>query len=424
MGQRLLWFLDHYRASADYGVLNCPVLCRITGPLTRDQLRITLDGLTARHDALRTTLAGSGRHLRQCVHDSASIPLTEDDLSGEADPQELAQHAVATELRTRFDLSGRLARARLWRLSADEHLLCLSLHHAITDAWSTGVLFGELSAFLDGAAATRLPSVGWQYPDFARHQHRLVETGALTRQQNYWLHQLSGAALPRIIETVDGDNGLRRSGSISVAFDRDVTERLHDIGKSQGTTLFAVLLAAFYVRMYGETGQDDLTVGSLFANRLRAETRNTVGFLANMAMLRARIRAEQTFLDLLAATHTTVTGAIANQDCPFQLLPPGLVDTGGMRPDDVVFQFVTDPRPIATVGELRLELVVPEDIGSRFGFELTLVPVGDTLRAVLFYRRDWFTDDWAHRFLTAFDAVVHAVTALPAVRVSALSRMR
>jgi Condensation domain len=424
VGQRLLWFLDHYRAGTEYGTLNCPVLCRITGPVTATRLREALDELAARHDALRTTLTGSGRRLRQCVHDSARIPLTEYDLSTENDPLAVALQEVSAELRTRFDLAGSLVRARLWRLRDDDHLLCVSLHHIVTDAWSTGILFRDLAAFLDNGCATRTVTVGWQYTDFTEHQLRFVETDALARQQEYWVRQLDGAALPRLSETTDGGHHQTRTESISFEFDRTITERLQDIRKSRGTTLFTVLLAAFFVRLYGATGQGDLTVGSLFANRLAPEAKNTVGFLANMAMLRAKIRPERTFLDLVADTHATVMGAIANQECPFQLLPPGLIDTGGMRPDDVVFQLVTDPQPVADAGELRLELLVPEDIGSRFSLELTVVPVGDALQAVMFYRCDWFSDDWAHGFLAAFDAVIRAVADLPAIRVGALSRIR
>jgi hypothetical protein len=150
-------------------------------------------------------------------------------------------------------------------------------------------------------------------------------------------------------------------------------------------------------------------VASLFANRSRPESRGTVGFLANMAMLRSR-RADADPRLLIKAAHVAAVGAFANEQQPFQTLPPRLIDTGGLRADDVVFQVVTDPQYKGHAGGLEFELLVPDAIGSRFSFELAVAPLGTGLRPVLFYRRDWFADAWSREFIAGYGDLLRSFT--------------
>src|SRR2546421_457185 len=60
----------------------------------------------------------------------------------EAEAQRLALETATQP----FDLErGPLLRARLLRLRESEHWLVLTLHHIVTDGWSSGVLRRELS---------------------------------------------------------------------------------------------------------------------------------------------------------------------------------------------------------------------------------------------------------------------------------------
>jgi len=53
-----------------------------------------------------------------------------------------------------FDLScGPLIRVKVLRLSDEEHLLLLTLHHIITDGWSIAVLMQELVTLYQGYAS-------------------------------------------------------------------------------------------------------------------------------------------------------------------------------------------------------------------------------------------------------------------------------
>ncbi len=83
---------------------------------------------------------------------------------------------VQNELLHSFDLAaGPLIRTRLVRLAEQEHLLLISMHQAIRDGWSLGVLASELAALYDAfwsGAESSLAPLPIQYADFAFWQRR------------------------------------------------------------------------------------------------------------------------------------------------------------------------------------------------------------------------------------------------------------
>src|SRR6266699_2980714 len=110
----------------------------------------------------------------------------------------LAADAVAP-----FDLAaGPVIRACLVRLAADEHMLVLSVHHAVFDEWSEGIFKRELTALYQAARSgesDRLPPLGVQYADFAVWQRGWLTAEVLDGQLAYWRQQLAGAPVLELL---------------------------------------------------------------------------------------------------------------------------------------------------------------------------------------------------------------------------------
>ncbi|MET8254074.1 condensation domain-containing protein [Micromonospora sp. NPDC005197] len=416
VGQRLLGIIEHYRA--DHGALNCPLLCRLSGgAVDLTALERALTALTARHEALRTTVVGRGPRLSQLVHDPRPVELRVVDLRGEPDPHTAADAAVTTELATRVDVTQWPTRATAWRVSDREVIVCFTMHHLVTDAWSCGLLFEELRTLYADAQAA-LPPVRWQYPQFVAWQEGRLAGTELDRQREFWRGQLSGLRLPRLPYREPPPDAT--PGVLARDLDADVADGLRALARRHRTTLFTVALAVYYAVLHRVTGQGDLAVASLFANRARPESQRTVGFCANMVVLRTRLPPFATFAALLQATHATTAAAFANQEQPYQAVATGSANLGG-RVDDVVFQMMAELSHRVRVGDTEFELLVPEAIGSRFGTELALAPRGDGLRVVLFHTPRLAPSD-AVRLLDGYVSVARAVVGNPAVALSALPR--
>ncbi len=96
---------------------------------------------------------------------------------------------------------GPLFRASLLRVSEEEHLLLLAMHHIVSDGWSLGVLIGELAALYEDFVAGKnpsLPELPIQYADFAVWQREWLSGEVLQRQLAYWKEQLADS--PPVLE--------------------------------------------------------------------------------------------------------------------------------------------------------------------------------------------------------------------------------
>ena len=164
--------------------------------------------LVRRHESLRTTFSVVDGDVDsdpvQVIHEPSDCSLDFVDLTGlEEEPRgRETDRLIQEESQRPFDLQqGPLFRARLLRLSDEEHILLLTLHHIVSDGWSQGVLCRELSALYNAFShgkPSRLPELALQYADYAAWQRSWLQGETLERQIGYWKQNLQGA--PTLLE--------------------------------------------------------------------------------------------------------------------------------------------------------------------------------------------------------------------------------
>ena len=281
----------------------------------------------ARHETLRTRFVLSGDEPVQVIEPPSAVALPITDLSAmpQAEREARTRQITDTEARQPFDLeAGPLLRAQLLRLAAEEHLLLLNVHHIVSDGWSMGVLWRELStgynAFVSGHAPD-LPRLPIQYADYAVWQREWLQGEVLEGQLAYWkekLADLSTLELPtdRPRPPVPSYQGAHLTFDLPAP----LTQALKELSRREGTTLFMTLLAAFQVLLHRYSGQEDIAVGTPIAGRGRTELEGLIGFFVNTLVLRSDLAGDPAFTELLARVRETALGAYAHQDLPFEKL--------------------------------------------------------------------------------------------------------
>ncbi|MER5733148.1 amino acid adenylation domain-containing protein, partial [Streptomyces sp. NPDC002138] len=319
-GQQRLWFLEDFDPGrADY---HSALPLRITGALDADALRGAVGDLVARHEALRTTFRARDGKALQVVHDGLAPGWS----AVEADGEESAREIVRAEMARPYDLAGGpLVRVLLVRLSADEHVCVLGMHHIVTDGWSMGVVARELgelyTARVQGRPAA-LADVPVQYPDFAVWQRgRLEDGGLLERQTDWWREQLKGIA-PLELPTDRPRPAVRSSAGAVHAFalPEHTLTALQELARAHGATLFMVLTAAVKAVLARWSDQEDIALGTSSAARGHRELEQLVGFLVNTVVLRTQVEPQLSFAELLGRVKDTVLDAFAHEDVPFDKL--------------------------------------------------------------------------------------------------------
>ena len=90
---------------------------------------------------------------------------------------------------------------RLLRLGEAEWGVLFTMHHIVSDGWSSGVLVGEVSELygaLGEGREPRLPELPVQYADFAAWQRAWLAGETLEAQLGWWRERLAGA--PPLLE--------------------------------------------------------------------------------------------------------------------------------------------------------------------------------------------------------------------------------
>jgi amino acid adenylation domain-containing protein len=428
--QERLWFLDRMEGST--GAYAVPAALRLTGALDAAALERALGEIVRRHEALRTVFREIDGAAAQVVQPFAGFVLPLADLRGmDADAREAeVRRAAAADAERTFDLAaGPVFRASLLRLADDEHVLLLCMHHVVSDAWSMGVLFRELSALYGAFAAggeSPLAPLPVQYADFAAWQRTHLQGPALDAQLGWWKEQLGGA--PALLElptdhprpAVQSYRGAREAVALSPA----LTARLEALARAEGATLYMVLLGAFQLLLGRYAGADDVVVGSPIAGRTRRETEELIGFFVNTLALRTDLSGDPTFRQLLGRVRQGTLGAYEHQEVPFEKLVAELQPERTLSHSplfQVMFILQNVERGGRELPGLAMERLDGGSGSTKFDLSLALRADEGGLRGSLEYATDLFDAGTIRRMLGHLERVLAQVAENADVRLSGLS---
>ncbi|HEY0783902.1 MAG TPA: condensation domain-containing protein, partial [Thermoanaerobaculia bacterium] len=424
-----MWFLDQLEpGGAQY---HLPVALRLAGKLDVSALTASLSEIVRRHESLRTVFRKVEGEPRQMVLAPSSLSVPVVDLSGlpgsagEAEAMRLS----TLEARRPFDLAaGPLLRASLVRLADEAWIALLNVHHIVSDGWSQGVLVDELVALYGATtrgARASLPELPIQYGDFALWQREWLAGEVVASQVQYWREALAGAP-PLLALPVDRPRPpvqTFRGANEAVRLPAPLTAELKALGQREGATLFMTLFALWTALLSRVSGQDDVPVGTVVANRTRLETEALIGFFVNTLVLRGRFAERPTVAALLAQVRRTALGAYAHQDLPFERLVEELSVERSLSYGPL-FQvmFVLQNAPGEALELPGLTLAPVEVSGSTAKFDLTLAlwEVGEETLGQLEYSTDLFDATTVRRLFGHFATLLTAAAQRTEARVGEL----
>ncbi len=420
--QQRLWFLDQLEPFSSAYHISAAV--RLSGTLKLEALERSFAEITRRHEALRTVFKMRGGNAVQEILPAGKLRLEVVDLgqyAEEEQKQEVYRRATA-EAAEPFDLNrGPLLRVKVLRLSESEHVLLLTMHHIISDGWSMAVLMQELVALYDvysRGESSSLPELPIQYADYAVWQREWLQGEVLAEQRDYWLQQLRGA--PAVLELPSDRARPKvqsyRGATAVFALSEELSERLKQVSREQGATLFITLLAAFQTLMSRYSGTDDVVVGSPIANRNRSEIEGLIGFFVNTLVLRARVKPDESFTELVTEVREVCLGAYAHQDVPFEQLVEELQPERSLSYQplcQVLFALQNAPQEKREVAGLSFAPVEFESRSCRCDLTVSMSEVNGRLQALVEYSTDLFEAATISRMMGHFTNLLESIVTDP-----------
>ncbi|MGH9665786.1 MAG: condensation domain-containing protein, partial [Bryobacteraceae bacterium] len=412
--QRRLWFLAQFEDTGT--AYHISSVLRLEGELDHRALERSFSDVIRRQEALRTVFPSEDGKAVARVLEPVAYRLPFTDLSGF--PEKDIQEAAKRQTEQRFDLAaGPLFRAAVFRLSAAEHLLAVSMHHIVSDGWSMNVLIREVSALYEAhrtCSAIQLPELPMPYSKYADWQDRRLEGERGQRQLEYWKRQLAGA--PELLELpIDRPRPpiqSYRGGLNRIPVPARVAARLRSLAQESGASLFMVLLSAYAVFLSRYSRQSEVTVGVPVANRNAQELEPLIGLFVNTLALRIGLEECPSFRELLKCVKAVVLAAFENQETPFEQIVAALDvkrDTSHSPLFQVMFAYENVTRtPLSATG-LRFVPFEVESTTAKFDLTLYMEESGADLIAAFEYNSDLFDAATICRMSGQFAALLEAV---------------
>lgn len=307
-------------------VYNVPIAFRVRGNLNRQALLDSIGMILSRHEVLRSSFFFRRGEPCVSVRAAAELSLELVDLSAvSAENKESAVQAAANaQCRRPFDLEHQpLLRVALLRISDEEQILILTMHHIAADGWSVGVLLNELKECyraISQRTTPSLPSLRAQYADFARLQLELVQRPDSQRSILFWKDQLAAIPLDHDPVPLDHPRGSHQTfegATLRSLLPATTLGELTQVGQLKRATAFMVMLAALDLLLFSRSGETDTVIGVPTANRNRAEFEHLIGCFINMVAVRTRLSENMTFLELLSKVRESSLAAFLHSEVPF-----------------------------------------------------------------------------------------------------------
>jgi amino acid adenylation domain-containing protein len=400
--QERIWFVDELQgATPEY---NLPEAMRLRGRLNLDALQRSINAIVSRHEILRTRFADGEAGPVQVVMPELRVDLPVEDLSSldEDGQRKSLSTALSREWEQPFDLRhGPLLRARILKLGPEDHVFLRTFHYMVFDSQSA-VLFnrelGVLYEAFDGCRETLLPSLPFQYGDYALWQRESLDSRSLDANLRYWKDQLAG--IPEELELpMDRARGKQQTSSAHdcrYILDGQELKAFREFCSVYSITPYVALVSAFaaLLRMY--SGTNDIVIGSPLSARRDPRLEGMMGFFDNPLVMRFQIDPEWTVERLVSSVRSHTLLAHQHKDVPFQRLVEELAPR--RRPNlSPLFQvefWVDDNPPLLPLFKtLRAERIVNERRRLGFDMEIDVSVQDDSVELQWIYSADLF-DRW------------------------------
>ncbi|MFE2225620.1 non-ribosomal peptide synthetase [Streptomyces kronopolitis] len=358
-----LWLLDELVPGS--GANNLSLALRVRGRLDTAATTHALRLLTERFEVLRTVYRRDGAELTRAVMPSLTVGLEEAEHRGGAEDEP----AVLTAFVARpFTPDGSpLVRALLLH-GPDADVLCLALHHAVSDVQSTAILRAEFVALYEAVLEGGHPAPA-EVP-------ALHEPAPSPESRAYWQQRMAGfrsSGLELLCEQRDQPVTTLQGDEVTHVLSAEAHAVVRRLQRELRAPESVVLLTAYAVLLAAHGAGPDLTIGSPVNTRPR-EAVDAVGYHSNLVVLRLLLDRDATFRDLTALTRRTFMEAMAHKDVPTDDVLD-MVERDGSGWRNALFKHVFNYVPFAedqrtfTLAGAEAELLVVENGFSQFDLE-------------------------------------------------------
>ncbi|MDQ3262222.1 MAG: condensation domain-containing protein [Myxococcota bacterium] len=408
-----------------------------------DVLRFRQAGerLVQRHPQLRARFEATPEGPRQRVRAVGRFDFTLEDARGSSASE--LQDRLQRQVHRPFDLAlGDLLRVTAFQVGPGEHVVLFSIHHAISDLWSAGLMLEELGLLygeLTHGAPASLAEPAIHYLTYARRMRERLAGGEGEALWAFWREELEGALVPLRLPAERPRPELPglKGGTVRARISPALTASVRALSVREGAPLLAVLMATLDLQLWTYSGARDVLVSTPVHGRTRRALRGVFGQFVNSTVVRARPGPEMTFSALVEQVRAALFRSLRHCEYPLHALvqrlgPAARVPLAQVQlalqdleqdrdPASQAF-WAGEPEGRIRAGALEYGCVPLDSEEGQFDLHLLLYSVGDELSCHLKYDADLFDPGTARRMLDDYLGLLEQACAHPKTPLGTLGR--
>ncbi|WP_123062640.1 non-ribosomal peptide synthetase/type I polyketide synthase [Paenibacillus amylolyticus] len=380
-------FVVHEWMQGESTAYNLASSYRLQGELDTAHFATVMDALVQRHEAFRTRFEMFEGELYQVIEDQVPSVVELLELEKEEPEQQLMQWLQPFEL-----TQAPLVRVKLARLSDEEHILFIDMHHIISDQSSIAILMQEFARLYSGES---LEPLSIQYKDYAEWLDQSTSIGHAAEDEAFWLGEFKDVPAPVELLTDYPRRGelSNQGGRISSELGEQLSEQINDFCAKQGLTPYMLFMAALNVLISKYTGQHDLVLGTAVAGREKPELNNVMGMFVNMLAIRTILNKDQPIELYLNEVRSKLLSCYEHQQYPYEALVEklDLMGDGSRNPlFDIVLNYINMGTDELEAGTLQVEPWMEGKVDAKFDQTWTVVEHEQQYTLELEYRSELF----------------------------------
>ncbi len=327
-------------AAGTMGYLNVGFAIGIRPGLDRQRLQQAFQKLVTSQPVLRARFPEIDGAVRGHIDAAHPTGVVFEDATGLSDREFMA---LLVKRRTEtIDLeNGPLFQIQVFRRPDESDVVLFRISHLICDGWTNQLIASALFRHYFGVGAGSDPAEGEsaaQFSDFARWEKDFLASDEGRKLLKDEARRFADAGPPiRLPAQSSRHQGAPRAGgSIPFELDKRTTAAVRDLARTLGSSSFSVLLAGFAAHLHATTGESDIPIWSAAANRGRRQFHQTLGWLANLVMVREPILASDNFRVLVGKVSEGLTEAVVREEVHYISALQEAAASGNQAAADVV----------------------------------------------------------------------------------------
>lgn len=394
-------------------VYNTPGAILVDSKLNKEKVESAFRDIIKSQSVFRTVFVIVNGEVKQKILDNVDFAVESfNNTSSEID-------SLVNNFATPFDLEkAPLLRVEIHYIDNNQSLLLFDSHHIIMDGTSLGLLIKSFCEIYNGNNCNT-PII--EYKDYSVWENNLVNSSTINSYENYWINKLKNSELSSLNLPYDYS-----SSSISYVGDKLVKEldkvffdQTLSLARELNVSPYMLLISVLFILLYKYTGQNDILVGSPFANRFNEEMQNIMGMFVNNIVITSHINSSISFKKFLNVQKDHITNDLDNGIYPYDLLVKKLNIPSYTNLFDVMFTYQNTGKNNILINNTTGKILYADTNIAKFNLSFEINP--NDYSFTIEYKTDLFKRNTIEGFYNHYINLLREIQNNPDIAIKDIS---